>query len=307
MKDYIVGYTGFVGGNIVAKHEFAGNFNSKNIRDAYGGRPDLLVYAGVRAEMFLANKEPQKDYQIILDAMENIRRISPEKLVLISTIAVYNEPDGVDEAAIINEEELSPYGRNRFILEKMVRDEFPDAVILRLPGLYGKGLKKNFIYDFITRIPAMLSEEKYKSLADKSELIRACYEKLDNGFYGCKKLTDSERTELKTCFERIGFTSLHFTDSRGTYQYYNLENLWKDISLALQEEIKLLNLAVEPVTIQELYYALTGQKFSNELDKAVPYFNFKTRYDKLFGGMDGYIEKKEHIIRDIKEFVKTFS
>ena len=307
MKDYLVGYTGFVGGNIAARHEFTGNYNSKNIRDAYGGRPDLLVYAGVRAEMFLANKDPEKDYRTILDAMENIRKISPEKLVLISTIAVYNEPDGVNEDDVIKEEELSPYGRNRFALEKMVRDEFSDAVIIRLPGLYGKGLKKNFIYDFITRIPAMLSEEKYMSLANDSELIRTSYEKLENGFYRCKKLSDSERAELRECFESIGFTSLNFTDSRGTYQYYNLENLWKDINTALKEDIKLLNLAVEPVTIRELYYALTGEIFNNELTRTIPYFNFKTRYDDLFGGRHGYIEQKERIIQDIKEFVKAYS
>ena len=44
--EYIVGYTGFVGSNIVLAHEFEGKFNSKNIKEAYGGNPDLLVYAG---------------------------------------------------------------------------------------------------------------------------------------------------------------------------------------------------------------------------------------------------------------------
>ena len=43
--EYIVGYTGFVGSNIVLAHEFEGKFNSKNIKEAYGGNPDLLVYA----------------------------------------------------------------------------------------------------------------------------------------------------------------------------------------------------------------------------------------------------------------------
>ena len=58
--EYLVGYTGFVGSNLAASHTFDGQFNSRNIQQAFGGRPDLLVYAGVRAEMFLANHDPHR-------------------------------------------------------------------------------------------------------------------------------------------------------------------------------------------------------------------------------------------------------
>ena len=34
MKNILVGYTGFVGGNIAAKHHFDGLYNSKNIMEA---------------------------------------------------------------------------------------------------------------------------------------------------------------------------------------------------------------------------------------------------------------------------------
>ena len=33
--DFIVGYTGFVGSNLIASHNFDGMFNSKNITEAY--------------------------------------------------------------------------------------------------------------------------------------------------------------------------------------------------------------------------------------------------------------------------------
>ena len=51
----LVGYTGFVGSNIYAKGQFDAVFNSKNITQAFGLQPDLLVYAGLRAEKYLAN------------------------------------------------------------------------------------------------------------------------------------------------------------------------------------------------------------------------------------------------------------
>ena len=51
----LVGYTGFVGSNIYAKGQFDYVFNSSNIQDSYGLNPDLLIYAGLRAEKYLAN------------------------------------------------------------------------------------------------------------------------------------------------------------------------------------------------------------------------------------------------------------
>ena len=222
MDEFLVGYTGFVGSNIAAKHGFSGLFNSKNVSDAYGKNPELLVYSGVRAEMFLANKNPEADFTLMEEAFNNIKKINPKKLVLISTIAVYHNPDNVDEDAEIDETNLSAYGSNRLYLEKKVRENFPNALIVRLPGLYGINLKKNFIYDFIKRIPAMLSGEKYISLSESSELIRDSYLKQDNGFYKCKDLNETEGKRLKEEFEKAGFSALNFTDSRGTYQYYNL-------------------------------------------------------------------------------------
>ena len=160
----IVGYTGFVGSNIVASHSFEGCYNSKNISAAYGTKPDLLVYSGVPAEMFLANQNPEADRELMNKAIENIKKIQPKKLVLISTIAVYQNPDRVDEDYEIDESTLTAYGANRLYLERWVEANINDYLIVRLPGLFGKNIKKNFIYDYIYYIPAMLNQEKYAEL-----------------------------------------------------------------------------------------------------------------------------------------------
>ena len=85
----LVGYTGFVGSNIYETGSFDQVYNSKNIEDAYGTNPDLLIYAGLRAEKYLANNAPEKDMELIEQAQENIEKINPKKLVLISTIDVF--------------------------------------------------------------------------------------------------------------------------------------------------------------------------------------------------------------------------
>ena len=85
----LVGYTGFVGSNIYAAGNFDVVYNSTNIEEAYGTAPDLLVYAGLRAEKYLANNAPDKDMELIRQAQRNIEKIAPKKLVLISTIDVF--------------------------------------------------------------------------------------------------------------------------------------------------------------------------------------------------------------------------
>ncbi len=89
MKKALVGYTGFVGSNIYAATDFDAVYNSKNIEEAFGTNPDLLVYAGLRAEKYLANNAPEQDMALIVQAEENITKINPKKLVLISLFGKY--------------------------------------------------------------------------------------------------------------------------------------------------------------------------------------------------------------------------
>ena len=55
MRDLLVGSTGFVGGNLIKSHGFYGVCHSIDIKGFYGMKPDLCVYAGIPAAMFLAN------------------------------------------------------------------------------------------------------------------------------------------------------------------------------------------------------------------------------------------------------------
>ncbi|WP_300697946.1 NAD-dependent epimerase/dehydratase family protein [uncultured Bacteroides sp.] len=304
MTTAIVGYTGFVGSNLCATTKFDAYYNSKNIEEGFGTCPDLLVYSGVRAEMFLANKFPEKDLEVIENAIENIEKINPKRVVLISTIAVYNQTFDVDEYTVINKEESTVYGRNRRLLEEWVEQNYTDSLVVRLPGIYGINLKKNFLYDMINIIPAMLTEAKYNELAAQSALIKENYAMQDNGFAKCLATDTVIRKELKSEFLKIGFTALLFTDSRGIFQYFHLSRLWALIEKAMTNDIRVLNVAVEPITIEEIYnYVYDGKEFKNELNKSVPHFDFKTIHTNIMGGKDGYILDKATCLKQIKDFV----
>lgn len=298
----LVGYTGFVGSNLYEAGEFDAVYNSKNIQEAFGTNPDLLIYAGLRAEKYLANNEPKKDLEQIRIAENNILRINPKKLVLISTIDVFKKPSGVDENSVIETDGLHAYGYNRYLLECWVRENYSDALIIRLPGLFGKNIKKNFIYDFINVIPFMLKEDKYLELSQRNPEIMNYYVKQDNGFYKVS-VKDEEREGLKNMFKESGFSALNFTDSRSRYQFYYLKNLWADINTALKAGIKLWHPATEPVSVEELYKYLTGEEFVNELDGIPADYDYRTIYDAAFGGSSGYISDKAKVLKDIKRFV----
>lgn len=300
----LVGYTGFVGSNIYKNADFDSVYNSKNIENAYGTNPDLLIYAGIRAEKYLANNMPEKDMEMIIQVEENIKKINPKKLVLISTIDIFNTPCNVNEESEIDIENLHAYGYNRYKLEQWVEKNYPDALIIRLPGLFGDNIKKNFIYDYINVIPFMLQRDKLDVLADKEPLLKEYYRLQDNGFYKILEINVMEKELLKKIFHKLGFSALNFTDSRSIYQFYPLDRLWSDIQIALNNGIKVLHMATEPVTAAELYYYLSGETFINECTGKPVCYNYKTIYASLFGGNNGYICDKEEILKKIKEFVE---
>ena len=302
MVSTLVGYTGFVGGNLLRSHSFDRLYNSRNIGEAFGQHHDLVVYCGVRAEKFLANSDPAADHAVIETAKDNIRRMAPRTLVLISTSDVYKDPNGVDENTPIETEGLHPYGLNRYELECWARENIPNTLVVRLPGLYGAGLKKNFIYDMITLVPSMLTETKYIELSAKSELVKNGYTPAGNGFYKLNTAGD-ELAKLREYFANADFNSLKFTDSRAIYQFYGLNNLWSDINKALSSGLSLINLTAQPVSAAEVYRYVRGGEFKNELAKPPVNYNIRSIHAALYGGSDGYMYTKEHSLEAIKRGV----
>lgn len=305
VKDLLVGCTGFVGGNLAAAHTFAAACHSTDIENCFGTQPDLCVYAGVPAAMFLANADPEADLAVMRAARQNLQRIAPKKLVLISTTAVYADCRAKYEDDLPDVENLPAYGKNRWQLEQWVRQDHPDALIVRLPALYGQGLKKNFLFDLHTITPAMLRPAKYDELAAKSALVRGSYAPADNGFY--KLVTECDRAALKAFFAANDFNALAFTDARSRYQFYPLGRLWRDISAALAADLRLLHLCTPPVAAGEVYTALTGRTdWANTLT-GVPFdYDLRSRHAAVLGGTGDYLCTKEEEINGIMQFMQNW-
>lgn len=287
----------------MAKHNFTAVCHSSDVAAQYGTRPSLCVYAGVPAAMFLANADPEADLAVMAAARQNLQKIAPQEVVLISSIAVYADSRGKDEDDEPDTENLSAYGRNRLQLEHWVREDFPDALIVRLPALYGRGLKKNFLYDLRTLTPSLLKPEKYRELAQKSELVRAGYTLADNGFYKCNGAVDA--AALRTFFAGNDFNALAFTDSRSRYQFYNLSRLWDDLTVARQAGLRLLHLCTPPISARTVYTAVTGKTdWHNELPKPPFDYDLRSRHGALLGGSGAYLCTEQQELDDIRRFLQ---
>jgi hypothetical protein len=146
--DALIGYTGYVGGTLLAQRPFGALYRSTNIGEIAGRSFDLVVCAGAPAQKWIANREPAADRARLEELMRHLASMECRTMVLISTVDVFADSTGADERTAIAEDGLGPYGLHRRLLEKFVEQRFPRHLIVRLPGLVGPGLRKNAVYDF---------------------------------------------------------------------------------------------------------------------------------------------------------------
>jgi nucleoside-diphosphate-sugar epimerase len=149
MADALIGHTGFVGGNLAVQHSFAACFNSKNIEAIRGQSFETLVISGMPAAKWIANRDAAGDRAVLERLWDNVSCCRAQRVVVISTVDVYPAPIGVDEDTPIDSVCQQPYGRHRLELEHRVEQHFDQVLVVRLPGLFGPGLKKNAVYDLM--------------------------------------------------------------------------------------------------------------------------------------------------------------
>lgn len=149
----LLGNTGLVGQTISQSEDFNYTFNSKNINQFIDMVPDgcELFLSCLPATKWLVNKDLKQDINNINNIINVISKKSYSKVVLISTIDVYNDsPLCVDESYSPNISKLS-YGNNRYLFELLVKEfvKTDDLKIFRLSALFNNLIKKNVIYDLI--------------------------------------------------------------------------------------------------------------------------------------------------------------
>jgi hypothetical protein len=148
----LVGYSGFVGQNLLDQKQFDYLLNSKNINEIKNLPKNCDLYLScLPATKWLVNKNTAADEKNIEELLSHLAKNSYRNIYLISTIDIYcDSPLGSDEniTPLFNQ---PSYGNNRFLFEDRIlhRLSYKNLKIFRLPALYGNHLKKNIIFDVL--------------------------------------------------------------------------------------------------------------------------------------------------------------
>ena len=237
----LIGDTGFVGTSLANQVVFVRTYNSRTIEHIAGEHFNTLVCAGAPGIMWVANANPKADRENLKRLSSAIGEAKVGRLILISTIAVFDDTSAGYTESNARYEMAKAYGRNRRELEEHLLAHY-HTIVLRLPALFGKGLKKNFIFDIMNPIPSFVKPEKFaqaRTLFTLDELRLADHVFSFDAALATHKLdraalqATGKSEDLKRAFERIGLLASSFTNSDSEYQYYNLANLSGDIETSI--------------------------------------------------------------------------
>jgi hypothetical protein len=306
----LIGDTGFVGGILARDIPFSRTYNSRTINQIAGEKFDVLVCAGAPATMWAANSNPQADRENLQCLASALAECTAGRVILISTIAVFDDSSAGYTETNARYETAKAYGKHRRELEVHIMDRFK-AVVLRLPALFGLGLKKNFIFDIMNPIPSFIQPKRFDELQralapDEKALLNDVFafdeqtsmHKLDRS----KLEEGAARQQLEQAFARIGFLAINFTNSDSHYQYYNLAHLKRDIETAAASGVKVVNICSEPWRAGELYVALKQAEFINNGPQVVRE-DVRTEYAQVFGRLGPYLYSKGEILTDLSKFI----
>jgi sugar phosphate isomerase/epimerase/dTDP-4-dehydrorhamnose reductase len=145
----IIGYTGFVGSHLqTVLLNSADCYNSKNIHDIVGKTYDIVYFAGLPATKWKINQNAEADLKNMLSIQRVLSKCNISRFILFSTIDIYDKGClGQDEH--VKKVTSEPYGYHRYLMEQWVKENYANHHIIRLPALFGLGLKKNIIYDLM--------------------------------------------------------------------------------------------------------------------------------------------------------------
>lgn len=264
----LIGHTGFVGSTLKRQASFAQCFNSANIETAAGRRFGTVVCAAAPGSMLEANSAPHSDRAKVHALIRHLANLRTDRFILISSIAVLADFAGGDDEATTAFQTKLAYGRHRRELEEFVEQRFADHLIVRLPALFGHGLRKNFVFDLMNPVPSLLTHARIKALQTALEpALAAWVEQLytPDPATGMQRLDrlqlnrDSRRTGLEQAVVDSGFGATQFHNPATTYQYYAMDRLWSDIMRAKAHGLSHLHLVAEPLQAARIHEAVIGR------------------------------------------------
>ena len=309
-RDCLIGCTGFVGAALLRARDFAGQYHSANIAELPGQSYDTLVCAAAPATMWAANANPSADKANLRRIADAIKQTRVGRLVLISTIAVLADPAAGFTESTARFEDKKPYGRHRRELELDLAAHFERLHVIRLPALFGPGLKKNLVFDLINPSPSFLRPDLFERL---SATLPANAATALHTFYSFRpdlKMWELDRTRLngsgerpalENALEHCGLTASSFTNGSSSFQFYNIDRLASDIDWVVAQDIAWLNICSEPLKANEISHSLAKRPIAP--NNAAEYLeHMRSDHSGRFGGAGPYLYSRETVLDELRAY-----
>jgi UDP-glucose 4-epimerase len=115
-------------------------------------QPDLVVHCAGPASVPASIADPDADRAGAVEVLRGLlERLGSARLVLVSSAAVYGQPEGLPIGEDTPLAPVSPYGRARVEAEQLAAASGVPLVIARVFSAYGEGLRKQVLWDIAAR------------------------------------------------------------------------------------------------------------------------------------------------------------
>ncbi|MDA7430284.1 NAD-dependent epimerase/dehydratase family protein [Primorskyibacter aestuariivivens] len=308
--DALIGYSGFVGQQLARQHEFPAIFNSKNVGGLGDSKFDTVVCAAAPGSMFEANRVPDEDWEKVQSLIRQLRGVTTTHFVLISSIAVFADFAGQDDEGSCAFQTHLAYGKHRRQLEEFCATHFARCTIVRLPALFGPGLKKNFVFDLLNPAPTMLTRNRFDDVrAALGPKLRVMLDQLYSLNENTAMLvldrstlnTHPERTEFERHLSEAGYSAIQFHHPESKFQYFDVSRLWRDICLGRNSGLSVMHLATAPLGAGDIHKHLIGRRMPHS-NAHIHREDMRTRHASVWGRQGPYLEEASEVMQKLAAF-----
>lgn len=106
-------------------------------------------------------------------------------------------------------------------------------------------------------------------------------------------------------FDFLNSNNLSSIESRSVFQFYPMINLWYDLQIAINNDLRLVHLTSEPISVSTISKEGFGKDFINEITTAPIKYDMRSLYAECFGGKDYYQYSLKETIQAVRAYSQS--
>lgn len=106
-------------------------------------------------------------------------------------------------------------------------------------------------------------------------------------------------------FDFLNDNNVAKIESRSVFQFYPMVNLWFDINKALENNISLVHLTAEPVSVAKIAVEGFGFEFTRQQAASPVSYDMRSVYGALFGGTAHYQYSAKETLQAVRHYAQS--